>query len=88
MCSYDVTLHALGGAIKTPSTPAVALAAHVSANTKAGKYTSKEFPKLCVKSGIAMDYAATVTPQQKRFSVGDGQTLATKTRCMLRGGNN
>ncbi|CAN0417843.1 unnamed protein product, partial [Laminaria digitata] len=52
-----------------------------------GKYTSKEFQKLCVKFGIAMDYAATVTPQQKRFSVGDGQTLATKNRCMLRGGN-
>ncbi|CAM9538727.1 unnamed protein product, partial [Laminaria digitata] len=50
-----------------------------------GNYTSKEFQKLCVTSGIAMDYAATVRPQQKRFSEGDGQTLATKNRCMLRG---
>ncbi|CAN0591174.1 unnamed protein product, partial [Laminaria digitata] len=50
-----------------------------------GKYTSKEFQTICVKSGIAMDYAATVTTQQKRFSVGDGQTLATKNRCILRG---
>ncbi|CAN0455315.1 unnamed protein product, partial [Laminaria digitata] len=53
-------------------------------NTKGGKFTFKDFQKLCVKSGIAMDYATTITPQQKRFSVGDGQTLATKNRCMLR----
>ena len=54
---------------------------------KGGEYISKEFKKLCVSSGIAMEYTATATPQQNGVSELDGRTLATIAGCLLKDGN-
>ncbi|CAN0317868.1 unnamed protein product, partial [Scytosiphon promiscuus] len=54
---------------------------------KSGEYISKEFKKLCVNSGITLEYTATATPQQNGVSERDGRTLSTIVRCLLKDGN-
>ena len=53
LCSYEVSIRALGDTIEMSSTPAVDLEARSNTDTKGGDCT----PNLCVNPGIVMEYA-------------------------------
>lgn len=54
---------------------------------KGGQYIFDGFRKLCVDSGIHVEYTATVTPQHNGVPEKKRRTIATITMCLLKDGN-
>ena len=50
---------------------------------KGGEFTSKEFQKDCLQTGVPLEFASTNTPQQKCMSERVGRTLAAMVRSVL-----
>ena len=88
VCSCEVLLRALRGMADTSSKAAVVPADHASGDAKQGECTLKETQESCANSGIAMEYTAAETPQQKKISERYRHNLTTKSECTLTGGNN